>query len=184
MGICCLAPVLVPWFFGQSFHGAILPLRIMGFLNIAIGFSNILGTQILVGMGLDKLFLRCILYGTFSNFILNFIFIPLYGAVGASVASVIAEFLVTFSMLYYMLKKTPIRITVKSDIIKSLIGSLFFLFLLFFLPPLDNGIVYLIVYFTIAFVLYCLVQTLSKNSMMLSLIAVAKEKIKVLKGRR
>ncbi len=177
VGIYCIAPVFVPWFFGQQFQGAVLPLKILGFLNVAIGFSNILGTQILVGMGLDKMFLRCILYGTVSNFLLNCILIPLCASVGASIASVIAEVLVTLSMAYYVYKYTPVRINAKKDILKSIMSSLLILPLLFLLPMFDSALMYLIVFVSVAIVVYSFAQYNFRNEMMMELIIIVKNRI-------
>jgi len=177
IGIVCLAPVLVPWFFGDQFFGAILPLQILSIINVVVGFSNILGIQILVSMGKDALFLRCILYGTFSNFILNCILIPQFGAVGASIASVIAELLVTISMFYYVYKETPVRVNVKKDLMKSMIGA-FLIFLLYSVfPRTDKDIVYLVLFSSIAAVIYGMSQILLKNNFMIELVKIGKTKI-------
>lgn len=170
IGMVCIAPVLIPWFFGEQYLGAVLPLRILSFINIAVGFSNILGIQILVGMGKDRLFLRCILYGAFSNFILNCLLIPSYGAIGASIASVIAELLITISMVYYVSMKTPIIIKVKGDLIKSLTGSVLFIPLIIVIPKMDSGLLYLITFGFIAIVIYLSSQLFLKNVLLYSLV--------------
>lgn len=176
IGIVCLAPVLVPWFFGEQYYGAILPLQILSVINIAVGFSNILGIQILVSMGKDSLFLRCILYGTFSNFILNCILIPQFGAIGASIASVIAEFFVTISMFYYVYKETPIRVNIIKDLVKSLMGASLIVLLYTVFPRIDNDIFFLVLFFLIAAVIYGVSQILLKNTLMIELITIGLNK--------
>lgn len=174
IGIICIAPVLIPWFFGDKYLGAILPLEILSFLNVIMGFSNILGLQILVGMGKDKCFLTCILFGAISNFIMNCIFIPLYGAVGASISSIVAEFLVTISMVYFVYKVTPVKIDVKLDLFKSLIGSLLFFLLLAIFPELDNGVVYLSSFIIVSAVVYSLSQIILRHKLSLELLHTTK----------
>ena len=169
VGLICLAPILVPWFFGPQYDGTIVPLEILSVLNIAIGFSNILGIQILVGMGKDKVFLRCILYGTVSNFLLNCILIPLFGAVGASIASVIAEFLVTFSMLYYVYKETPIRVLEKGDLLKSIVGTILIIVLFSIFPKMDSGILYIALFTLTSAAVYFISQMILKNNLMTEL---------------
>ncbi|MCF0187694.1 MAG: flippase, partial [Bacteroidaceae bacterium] len=46
-GLCCIAPVFAPLFYGDGFNGTILPLQIMSFVIIAIGFSNLTTWQAL-----------------------------------------------------------------------------------------------------------------------------------------
>lgn len=77
--------------FGSQFEGAILPMQVGAVLLIAIGLNNLNGIQILTGMGKDKQFLMSVTSGAVSNFILNLILIPRYGAVGAAISSVYAE---------------------------------------------------------------------------------------------
>ena len=107
MGLCCISPTFVPLFFGDKFVGAIIPLMILSFLVIAIGLNNLTGVQILIGMGHDKPFLYSVLIGTFSNFILNLALIPLWGAVGASIASLVAEFLILLVTTVFVYHRTP-----------------------------------------------------------------------------
>lgn len=176
IGIACIAPVFVPWFFGEQFYGSIIPLMILGFLNIAIGFSNIAGIQILVGIGKDKLFLNSLLLGTISNFLLNCLLIPFLGAKGASIASVIAEFSVTLSMLYYIYKKTPMRVTVGRDLLCSFVGALLFIPLYLFFPKVEREEVYLFTFILSATVVYIISQLLLKNSSMQVIVSIIRSR--------
>ena len=111
IGLMCIAPRFVPLFLGDQFIPAILPTMLMAMVIVAIGFSNITGSQILIGMGKDMAFLYSMLWGTISNFLLNLILIPKLGATGAASASVIAEFLVLGASYYYVKKETEVKFT-------------------------------------------------------------------------
>lgn len=126
IGIACIAPVFVPLFLGEQYLGAVLPTILMSGVIIAIGFNNLTGIQILIGMGFDKLFLWSVLTGTFSNLILNLIFIPKWGASGAAASSVIAEFIILFVMIGFIKKYTKVRLVAGiTDIWKSLVAFIF-----------------------------------------------------------
>lgn len=56
------------------------------------GFSNITGNQILIPMGKDKAFLYAVSTGAILNLGLNIVILPKYGANGASIDTLIAEF--------------------------------------------------------------------------------------------
>lgn len=115
-------------FFGSEFLGVAWPLTITSFLLIAIGYNNITGVQILIGMGFDKLFLKAVLIGAGLNVVLNLILIPFYGAVGASIASILAEMLILFVTYLFVRRHTDVHITgVLPDILKSLVGCVLFL---------------------------------------------------------
>lgn len=126
-GILCVAPDFIPLFLGDAFCGAVVPLQIMSLVIIAIGFNNLTGVQILVGLGYDKLFLRAVLAGTVSNFLMNLLLIPGFGSIGASISSVVAEILVLIVAVYYTLSHAPVRLSGLSDIGKSLVSALLFL---------------------------------------------------------
>ncbi|MDE6247380.1 MAG: flippase [Muribaculaceae bacterium] len=111
IGLMCIAPRFIPLFLGEQFIPSILPTILMASVIVAIGFSNITGTQILIGMGKDVVFLYSMLWGTVSNFLLNLILIPKLGATGAATASVIAEFLVLGASFYYVKKETEVKFT-------------------------------------------------------------------------
>lgn len=162
--IMCVAPVFVPWFFGASFTGAIVPLMILGFLNIAIGVSNITGLQVMIGIGMDKLFLKSILVGTIINFSLNLILIPYWGAIGASVASVVAEFSVTITMLIFIYKYSFVRVNLLSDSFKSLFGAFLFIPLVTIIPANISAPIYLVIYGVSCATIYVISQRVLKNS--------------------
>ena len=112
VGLACLSPTFVPLFFGAEFGGTIIPLMILSLLIVVIGLNNISCTQILIGLGYDRLFFYSVSIGTISNFLLNQILIPTWEAIGASVASVCAEILVLGSSLWYVYRKTPLHLKV------------------------------------------------------------------------
>ena len=126
VGIIIIAPVFVPLFFGENYIGSVIPLQILSGLIIAIGLNNLFAIQCLVAMGYDKLFLYCVLTGTFSNFFLNLIMIPYLGATGASIASVIAEILVLIASYIYVKKKTFVRVVFIKEITITIVVALMF----------------------------------------------------------
>ena len=164
IGILCIAPVFVPLFFGSMFMGAVIPLMILSLLIIVIGFNNLTGVQILIGMGLDKLYFYSVLIGTITNFVMNFFMIPLWGAVGASVSSVIAEFIILLTTIIFVNRNTKITINKLSDIFKAFIGALFFIPLVLFLKCYFEGWWLVGFYVTIGAFSYLLVEMIFKNS--------------------
>ncbi len=164
IGLSCISPVFVPLFFGEHFMGSVIPLMILSMLIIAIGLNNLTGVQILVGMGYDKLFLYSVLVGTFTNFLMNCILIPLWGAVGASIASVFAETLILFVTTVFVYKKTPIRITGWSDILKALLGALSFIPIMLIMTYFIRGWILVVFYIITCGLTYLLIETIIKNS--------------------
>ena len=74
-------------------------------------------------MDYQRIVIICTGFGAVSNFLLNLLLIPQFSYHGAAVASLVAEFLVSASMLYYAYKLINVSIFDKS-LIQTLIGSL------------------------------------------------------------
>lgn len=113
-GIFILAPDLIKLLAGGKFSAATLSTRILSFLPIIIGLSNLFGMQILITLRKDREFLYAVLVGTVTNFTLNLILIPAYGVDGAAVSTIIAEIFVTLSCLYFARQYYFIRIPYKN----------------------------------------------------------------------
>lgn len=169
-GIVAIAPTFVPLFYGNQFYGAIIPLQIMIFVVLAIGFNNLTGIQILIGLGHDKLFLYSVLVGTVSNFTLNLLMIPKYGAAGAAFASVVAETLIFFVTFYLAKKYTQVRFSgMKKDFAMSAVCASLFFPIMHFLSNYLNGWILIFVGSSLAGLAYVSLQYLLKNKSVLIL---------------
>jgi O-antigen/teichoic acid export membrane protein len=164
IGLMCISSTFVPLFLGEKYVEAVVPLMILSLLIIAIGLNNLTGVQILIGMGYDKLFLYSVITGTITNFSLNCFMIPYFGAIGASVSSVLAEFLILFVTTFYVYKSTPIRINIRMDMLKSLLGSLLFVPLFLLLHFWLSGWLLVVGYAFACVFVYLLFESLLKNS--------------------
>lgn len=102
-GIIGVARNFVPWFFGKGYEPVVTLLWLMSPLPVVICISNILGNQYLTPSGQRARSSKGIIAGAITNFILNSILIPHYGANGATVASVAAEFVI--SAIYIRMSK-------------------------------------------------------------------------------
>lgn len=127
-GIMGIAPEFVPWFFGGAFLPVIPNMIIISPIMIAIGWSNILGVQLMLPIKKEKQFTISVTSGAIVNFLLNIVLIKNFNSIGAAVSSVIAEFLVTFIMFIYMKKFIQLRILSKV-MIKYLLGSIIMYFI-------------------------------------------------------
>lgn len=108
-GIIGIAENLVPWFLGPNFTKAIGVMQIGAILIFAIGLSNAIGHQYLVPTRQNAAFTGSVTAGAVSNFFMNLFLIPRFGAYGAIVASVIAEWIVTSVQLHFAKKDIKIH---------------------------------------------------------------------------
>ena len=108
-GLIMTAKYLIPLFCGNSYEPAILTLQIISPIIIMIGISSVLGIQILYPQRQENKVILCTALGALVNLVLNIWLIPRYAQDGAAVSTLLAETMVTFSMIFIGKKYIPIR---------------------------------------------------------------------------
>ncbi len=76
---------------GENYAGSVIPMQWIMPTLLFIGLSNILGIQILVPLGREKVVLWSIIAGAVLDVALNLVLIPGFGAAGAAAATSAAE---------------------------------------------------------------------------------------------
>ena len=100
-GLMAITNCLVPWFFGEQFMALNKLLPVLSILFLAIGFNNITGIQYAISTNHQQKFTISVIIGALINITLNLVLIPNYGALGASIASVIAETVIFIVQVFY-----------------------------------------------------------------------------------
>lgn len=101
-GIIGISNSFVPWFFGTGYEKVKLLLKIYSLVILIIPLSNVAGTVILTPTKQHNKGTIAVTTGAITNFILNYLLIARYGAVGAAVSTIIAESVVTIIHFYYI----------------------------------------------------------------------------------
>lgn len=109
VGILIIASRFVPIYYGEGNDPIIQLLHILAFIVPIIGCSNIIGIQLFVPSGREKLLTKSVIIGALINVAFNAVMIPKYAAVGAAIASVIAELTVTGVQLFFIRKEIDIK---------------------------------------------------------------------------
>lgn len=99
-GLIGISQNLVPWFYGKGYDKITVLLPILGLLIIIIGLSNVTGIQYFVTTKREHLLTCTVIIGAVVNFVCNLILIPKLYSIGASIASVAAETVITLTQLY------------------------------------------------------------------------------------
>lgn len=79
---------------GYAYEKSILPMQIIMPTLLFIGITNILGIQMLVPMGKEKIVLYSEITGAVVDMIINALLIPRFSSVGAAIGTLVAEFIV------------------------------------------------------------------------------------------
>lgn len=109
-GLIAISDIFVPIFFGLGYEKVNILLPILSVLVVIIGLSCVNGVQYFIPIGKENIYTLTVVTGAIVNVILNSILIPKYFSIGASVASVIAEFCVTLVGFIYIYKKKLLSI--------------------------------------------------------------------------
>ena len=126
-GLASVSVELVDVYYGVEFHSSgliMLMLTPVIFLN---GWANVLRMQYVIPRGLDSIYVKATLAGAVVNLIINFLFIPRYGSVGAAIGTIIAQLVVTFVFTVFSIKELPLKSYIKNNIPFILIGIVMFI---------------------------------------------------------
>ena len=85
---------------GNAYEGSIVPMQIIMPTLILIGYTNIMGIQMLVPLGREKVVLYSEIAGAIVDLLLNYMLIPELGAAGAAIGTLAAEAAVWIVQFY------------------------------------------------------------------------------------
>ncbi|MCI8273609.1 MAG: flippase [Clostridia bacterium] len=122
-GMMGIATKFVPWFYGEGFDGVSSILIATAPIVLIMGLNGITGTQYLVQTGKQNIFTKSVTIGAIVNIILNIILIKYFGAIGAAIASIIAEIVILGTQLKYVKQQFSIIHILKLSI-KCLISGI------------------------------------------------------------
>lgn len=106
-GLIGIADVFAPVFWGEEFKNCGGLISILAVSVPFSTFASIVRNQELIPNGKDNEYCISIILGAVVNVVLNYILIPAYGAVGVSIATVIAEILVCVFQWIFTRKQYP-----------------------------------------------------------------------------
>ncbi len=105
LGISIIANRFVPIFFGPGYEEVITIIRVISPIVIFIGLSNVIGVQYLLPTKRQKMYTISVIVGACVNLVINFLLIPNFKAIGASIGTVIAELMVLVVQIYLTRKE-------------------------------------------------------------------------------
>lgn len=168
LGLSLLSEEVVLMFCGKEYSAAILPMKIMNPIIIIIGISTFVGINIFLSIGKELYKLYSVIIGAVINFILNSILIPKYGSIGASIATVVAEFSVMVVQLFLLMKFMSLKRIGKTFVQYSFYSMLMILPLIPCKIFISNIILRMTICCLCGIVLYFLILLFSKNAILWS----------------
>lgn len=176
-GLIGISANFVPWFFGDGYLPVIPILSISSFLIIAIGISNVTGIQYLIPTKRQNIFTKTVIIGAVINLILNLILIPKFAAIGATIASITAEFSIAFIQFYYVRKEISVSQIFKNSIKYFIAGGIMLATLMYLNTILVSSIINTFVLVFIGAIIYFVALLIMKDEFFVENIKMVKNKI-------
>jgi len=181
-GIFAVSDNFVPWFFGEGYDGVIPILRIFSLLIIATGINNVIGLQYLIPTGRHNYYTICVIIGAAVNLICNFLLIPRMGAVGATMASVLAEFCIAIVEFYFIRREISISLIIKSAGKYILSGFVMLAIVLIISKHLSSSIINTMIIAISGVAVYSIMLLILKDQFFMGNMKTILKKMHVIKG--
>lgn len=168
-GIIAVSDNFVPLFFGQGYEKVKILMKIMSFIILFIGLSNIIGSQYLLSTKNQKQYTTSVVCGAIVNVIFNFILIRFYKSIGAVIATVIAECVVTSVQFFFIRKEFNILKIIKLS--KNYLISALIMFAITIIIDIliESNLLGIIIQVVFGGILYFTVLLLKKDALLIEL---------------
>ena len=123
-GLIAVNEVFVKLFLGQNFQDVKYVLYVIVLNIMFVGWTNILGYQVLVVRNKNKEFMLSTTIPAFVSVAVNIAVIPFFGYIGASITSVVVEILVFAIQWYYSRNIINKNLLFNKDLAKIICSSL------------------------------------------------------------
>lgn len=175
-GLFVLAEPAVIFFSGDQFLPAVPVMKIMNAVIVFISLGCLMGGNVLISAGKEKSSLASTVVGAGSNFSLNLIFIPKYGAAGAAIGTVCAEFLVMTTQFILGRKIIDWKNLFRTAVQVLMSVFVMVLVLLFSMRFIERVVPQIIFCVGLGFFLYAGTMILFKNELILSFFKIIRRK--------
>lgn len=154
-GILIVNKDFVQFFLGQDFQDARYAIAIMVFRMFFIGWTNIMGIQILIPHNRNREFMISTTVPAVFSVVLNFLLIPPLGYIGASIVSVSTEGLVWLIQIYFTRSYLK-EVKILQSMLKILLAALLMYGALYSVQSFINfsSVLNVLIYAVLGFLIY------------------------------
>lgn len=165
VGLICISPYFVPWFFGPGYNSSILLIQVLSILILIVGLSSVTGQAVLIPLNKQKIYTISIMCGMFINIIVNFTLIPFLNSMGAVIGTIAAELIVGLIQQTVVLKALKLRLSeeIKDNISCISSGAIMGSVLILIKPFFQSSFLSLFIYAAIGVLAYTMCMILFKD---------------------
>lgn len=130
-GLASVGGVFAPVFWGSEFIFSGSIIMCLAITIPFISFANVIRTQYLIPYEKDKVYIVSVIAGAILNLLINYLLIPRWGALGATIGTIFAEILVCLIQAFSVKSELPIKKYIHNFISFFEIGFLMFVVVYF-----------------------------------------------------
>lgn len=169
-GIIAVSKAFVSVFFGPGYDKVTILMSVISPVILLIGLSNVTGTQYLLPTKRQKEYTTSVVCGAIVNLILNSCLIWKYGAIGASIGTVIAELTVTSVQIFFTRKDFYWRDIIKTAFNYFIASLLMFIICLIIGRYINSNFASLITQVLVGGLVYGIVLLALKDNMVMEVL--------------
>lgn len=157
-GIIGASEVFAPVYFGEEFTACSTVMALLAVTVFAMSWANVVRTQYLIPQHNDKVYISSTIVGALINLLVNLLLIPKYGANGAAVGTIFAEFTVMLVQVIYTSKKIPIIKNIISSVPYLIFGLIMMIIVYYEGILLNKNVITLAIQILTGGIVYCILS--------------------------
>lgn len=169
-GMIAVGPFFINWFLAPEFSLVGYLIAMMSPIIIFISLSNVFGIQYMVPTNMLKQYSLSVIYGAITNFLLNLLLIPMYGAIGSSLSVMAAELVVTMTQYFYVRKSFKTDLKIRSIFTYLFAGSVMCIIAYFIGLQMGSRLLTNLVQASVGAIIYITILTISKEPFHLNIL--------------
>lgn len=164
-GLMAVSPYFVDWFFGPGYESVKILMMMIAPVLVLISLSSVLGVQYLLPANRTKEFTLSIVAGALTNLSINALLIPIYGALGAVIGTLSAEFMVFIIQAYLLRDLIDERSYLRSLVKYCISGFVMFVSIYFLGTFLESSMISNFIQILVGTVIFFTLMQLMKDDM-------------------
>ena len=164
-GLFVVTDTFVPIYYGVGYNKLNIILKIFSLMTVIIAISHLIGNIYLIPTKKQNKYTISVLSGAIIDILLNVLLIRKYASIGASIATVISELVVTCVQIYYLNKELNINVKkILIEVLKYLIASIIMFIVCYLIKSLIlNNYISFIIQLLISILIYFSLLLLMKS---------------------
>ncbi|MGN1372255.1 MAG: flippase [Candidatus Coprovivens sp.] len=163
-GLLTIGYNFAPLYLGNEFQKSGIVISLLSSTLPFISFANVIRTQYLIPKEKDKIYIRSVIIGAITNLILNLLFIPYLGSIGACIGTIAAEAIVMLYQSFMVRKEISIKDYLKLSLPFILKAIIMFMLIYPFNLIKMNSIIRIMLQVVLGVVIYAILNIKYINS--------------------